>query len=153
MITIAVLSFIGLAILGVPLAFTLAILAGLLNFVPYVGPFFAAIPAVLIAFAPRGDETALNPSLAVSTVILYVIIQSLDGWVFTPFYQKRAVNIPPALIIISQLTFSLLLGPFGLILATPILASVLVLVRTLYIEDLLGNLPQSTPLSTPPPTP
>jgi len=152
MITVAILAFIGLSILGVPLAFTLAILAGLLNFVPYVGPIVAAVPAVLVAFAPRGDETALNPSLAFWTIILYLIIQSLDGWVFTPFYQKRAVNIPPALIIIAQLTFSLLLGPLGLILATPILASILVLIRTVYIEDVLGDRPHIPPVPPAAPT-
>ena len=139
MLTVGLLAFIGLSILGVPMAFTLAILAGLLNFVPYVGPILGAIPAVLIAFAPHGDQTALNPQLAGWTILVYLMIQMLDGWVFTPFYQKRAVNIPPALIILAQVVVSVLLGPIGLILATPILASVLVLVRTIYIEDILGD--------------
>ncbi len=140
MCTVGILVFIGLTILGNPLAFTLAIIAGLLNFVPYVGPLLAAVPAILIAFAPLGNSTQLNPALAGWTLALYLLIQTLDGWVFTPFYQKRAVNIPPALIILAQVIFSLLLGPIGLILATPILASVLVLIRRIYIEDILGDI-------------
>ena len=144
MITVGTLVFIGLSILGVPMAFTLAILACVLNFVPYVGPLLAAAPAILIAFAPHGDQTALNPALAGWTMLLYFVIQMLDGWVFTPFYQKRAVNIPPALIILAQIVISLLLGPIGLILATPILATVLVLVRAIYIEDILGDIPALT---------
>jgi predicted PurR-regulated permease PerM len=154
MASIAILTGIGLAILGVPGAITLGILAGLLNFIPNFGPILAAIPAILVAFAPHGNQTALNPSLAGWVLLLYIVIQLLEGWVITPFFQKRAVELPPALIVISQMLFALMLGPIGLILATPILAAVLVLLRMIYIEDILGDRPPTpTPKEIPVPAP
>lgn len=147
MISIGLLTMLGLTILGVPLAITLGILAGLLNFIPNFGPILAAAPAVLVAFAPHGDQTQLNPALAGYTILLYITIQMLEGWVITPFFQKRAVELPPALIVISQVIFALLLGPIGLVLATPMLAATLVIVRMVYIEDILGDRPVGvTPL-------
>jgi predicted PurR-regulated permease PerM len=139
MVSIGILTFIGLSILGIPMATTLAILAGLLNFIPNFGPILAAAPAVLVAFAPHGSQTDLNPSLALYTIIMYIIIQLLEGWVITPFFQQRAVELPPALIVIAQVLFAMLLGPLGLILATPMLAATLVLLRMVYVEDILGD--------------
>jgi len=145
MVSIGFLTFVGLSILGVPMAVTLGILAGLMNFIPNFGPILAAAPAVFVAFAPHGDQTQLNPALAGWVIVLYVIIQLLEGWVITPFFQQRAVELPPALIIVSQVIFGLLLGPLGLVLATPILATVLVLVRMVYIEDILGDHAPASP--------
>jgi predicted PurR-regulated permease PerM len=139
MISIGLLTFVGLSILHVPMAVTLGIIAGLMNFIPNFGPILAAAPAVLVAFAPHGDQTQLNPALAGWVILLYICIQLLEGWVITPFFQQRAVELPPALIIISQVVFGLLLGPIGLILATPILATIIVLVRMMYMEDVLGD--------------
>jgi predicted PurR-regulated permease PerM len=154
MASIGLLTMIGLAILGVPGAITLGILAGLLNFIPNFGPILAAIPAILVAFAPHGAQTGLNPSLAGWVLLMYIIIQLLEGWVITPFFQKRAVELPPALIVIAQMLFALMLGPIGLILATPILAAVLVLLRMIYIEDILGDKPATpTPKEKSPPQP
>lgn len=141
MASIGLLTFIGLSILGIPMALTLGIIAGLMNFIPNFGPILAAAPAVLIALAPHGDQATLNPMLAVWVICLYIVIQLLEGWVITPFFQQRAVELPPALIIISQVIFGLLLGPLGLVLATPILATLIVLVRLLYVEDILGDKP------------
>jgi predicted PurR-regulated permease PerM len=139
MFTVAMLTFIGLSILGVPMAVTLAILAGLLNIIPNFGPLIAAAPAVLIAFAPHDGSTVFNPALAGWVILLYVIIQLLEGWVITPFFQQRTVELPPALIVVSQVVFALLLGPIGLLLATPILAATIVLIRMVYVEDMLGD--------------
>ena len=71
--------------------------------------------------------------------MMYICIQLLEGWVITPFFQQRAVELPPALIIISQVIYALLLGPNGMIQATPILAAVLVLLKMEYVEDVLGD--------------
>jgi predicted PurR-regulated permease PerM len=139
MVSIALLTYVGLTILGVPMAITLAMLAGLMNFIPNFGPIIAAAPAVLIAFAPQGDQTMLNPARAGWAIVMYIIIQLLEGWVITPFFQQRAVELPPALIVVSQVVFALLLGPIGLVLATPILAVAMVVVRMVYIEDVLGD--------------
>ncbi|HVX86176.1 MAG TPA: AI-2E family transporter [Phycisphaerae bacterium] len=144
MASIGVLTFIGLSILRIPMTTTLAILAGLLNFIPNFGPILAATPAVLVAFAPHGAQTDLNPSLAGWTILMYVVIQILEGWVITPFFQQRAVELPPALIVIAQVLFALLLGPVGLVLATPMLAATLVIFRMVYVEDILGDRPATT---------
>ncbi|HVS72003.1 MAG TPA: AI-2E family transporter [Phycisphaerae bacterium] len=144
MASIGVLTFIGLSILRIPMTTTLAILAGLLNFIPNFGPILAAAPAVLVAFAPHGAQTDLNPSLAGWTILMYVVIQILEGWVITPFFQQRAVELPPALIVIAQVLFALLLGPVGLVLATPMLAATLVIFRMVYVEDILGDRPATT---------
>ncbi len=153
MVSIGILTFIGLSILGVPMTTTLAILAGLLNFIPNFGPILAAVPAVLVAFAPHAQQTGLNPSLALYTIIMYVVIQMLEGWVITPFFQQRAVELPPALIVIAQVLFAMLLGPLGLILATPMLAATLVLLRMVYVEDILGDREAVAVASSPPAVP
>src|SRR5438045_9660259 len=110
-----------------------------MNFITNFGPIIAAVPAVLVAFAPHEGQATFSFAAAAWVIGLYIIVQLLEGWVITPFFQQRAVELPPALIIISQVVFALLLGPIGLILATPILASVVVLVRMVYVEDVLGD--------------
>jgi predicted PurR-regulated permease PerM len=139
MLCTGLLTFIGLSILGIPMALTLAIIAALLNFIPNVGPWIAAVPAVLVAFAPHAGHPGFNPALAGWTALLYILVQMNDGWVVTPYLQQRTVSLPPALIIIGQVVFALLLGPVGLVLATPILTTVIALIRMIYIEDILGD--------------
>jgi len=130
----ALLTWVGLSLLGVPLALTLGLLAGLLNFVPNVGPVAAAVPAVLLALTQ-------SPEQAVYVLLLYVVLQSVDGYVFTPLVQKRTVALPPALTITAQVLFGVLLGGAGVVLATPLTAAALVLVRTLYVEGVEGDGP------------
>jgi predicted PurR-regulated permease PerM len=139
MVVNAMLIWIGLLILGVPLALTLAILAGLMTFIPNFGPFIAATPAVLLALTANGPK--LDFMQAFYVICLYVLVNVLDGSLITPTIQKRAVAIPPALIIVAQTILLIGFGPFGLIVATPMLAAVLVLVKALYIEDTLGDRP------------
>ncbi len=137
MVVNSILIWIGLLMLGVPLALTLAILAGLMTFVPNFGPFIAATPAVLLALTTSAP--GLNFSLAIYVAVLYVVVNVLDGTLITPTIQRRAVAIPPAMIILAQAVLLIGFGPFGLIFATPMLAAVLVLVKALYVEDMLGD--------------
>jgi predicted PurR-regulated permease PerM len=142
MFTIGVLTFIALTIIGVPMALTLALIAGLANFIPNFGPLIAGTPAVLVALAPdagAGDHGLLNVARAGWVIVAYVIVQFMEGWVITPFFQAKAVELPPALLVLSQVFLALLLGPLGLIFATPIVVASLVLVRMLYVEDVLGD--------------
>lgn len=126
------LTALGLWFLGVPLALPLGIITGFFNFIPNIGPFLAAIPAVLIAFTQ-------SPTQALYTAILFFIIQNLEGFVLSPLVQQKAVELPPVLIIAAQLLLGILFGFIGVLLAVPVVAVVFVLVRMLYIEDLLGN--------------
>ena len=134
MVVNGVLTAIGLWVLGIPLALTLALIAGLLNFVPNIGPIIAAVPAVLIAWT-------VGPMHALYVLCLYVFLQSLDGYVFTPLVQQRTVSLAPALTITAQLLFGVLAGTMGLLFATPITAAAIVLVQKLYLEDVLDEQP------------
>jgi predicted PurR-regulated permease PerM len=132
MTVVGVLTWLGLWLLDVPLAFSLGVLAGLLDFIPNFGPWIAAIPAVLIAFA-QSPETALY------VAILYLVVQHIEGFLLTPLIQQKTVSLPPVLTIAAQLALGILAGPLGLLLATPLLAVTFVLVQMLYVEDTLGD--------------
>ncbi|HEX5885900.1 MAG TPA: AI-2E family transporter [Pyrinomonadaceae bacterium] len=132
MIMNGILTAIGLWILGVPLAFTLGLLAGILNFVPNFGPLIAAIPAVLIAFMK-------SPQHALYVTILYIVLQSVDGYILTPLVDRRSVELPPVLTIAAQVLLGLAFGFVGILLASPLTAVAMILVKMIYVEDLLGD--------------
>ena len=142
MVLNGVLTALGLWLLGTPLALTLGILAGLLNFIPNVGPLIAGIPAVLIAWTQ-------SPTQALYVFLLYLALQNVDGYVLTPLVQQRTVALPPALTILAQLIFGMLAGTLGLLLATPIAAAGVVFVKRLYLEDVLGDRGQQPSPSRP----
>lgn len=126
------LTTLGLWLLGIPMALTLGILAGLLNFVPNIGPIIAGVPAVLIGWS-------LGPMPALYVALLYIALQSADGYIFTPLVQQRTVALAPALTISAQLFFGVLAGAMGVLLATPLTAAAVVMIRMLYLEDVLGD--------------
>jgi predicted PurR-regulated permease PerM len=128
MVLIAVLSFTGLTVIGIPMALALAVIAGILNFIPNFGPIIAMVPAVLLGLV---DST----QTAIIVAALYIVIQTLESNVITPTIQRRMINLPPALLIISQLLMGTLSGALGIILATPMLAIIMVLVEELYTKD------------------
>lgn len=135
MIFIGVLTWIGLWILGVPLSLTLGLIAGLLSFIPNFGPIFSALPAILLAFIE-------SPIKAVYVLILFIVVQIIESNIVTPYIERRTVELPPALTLISQIALGVLIGGLGLVLATPILAVVMVLVQTIYIQNVLGDVPK-----------
>jgi predicted PurR-regulated permease PerM len=126
MVLIGSLTGIGLTLLGIPLALALGVLAGLLNFVPYVGPLMSFLPAALLG-ATRGPVTVLW------VLGLYLVIQGLESYVVTPLIQQQAVALPPALLITAQVLLGVTVGWLGLLLATPITVVVVGLVRELYM--------------------
>ncbi len=132
MLVVGVFTSIGLSLLGVPMALVLGLIAGLLSFIPNFGPLIALIPAVMIALLE-------GPNQALYVVLLYVGIQAVESNIITPLVQKKMVEIPPALIITSQLLLAIFTGTLGLILATPIMVIVMVLVKMLYVHDVLGD--------------
>lgn len=138
MLCVGVVTWAGLALLGIPMALALGILAGLLNFVPYVGPFLSGAVAVLIAFAQ-------SPADALNTLLLFVAIQSLESYVLAPMVQRRAVSIPPALSILAIIALGALFGAYGVLFATPLLLVAMILVRMLYVEDALGDRGTASP--------
>ncbi len=132
MIFIGLLTWIGLWILGVPLSLTLGLIAGLLSFIPNFGPIFSAVPAILLAFIE-------SPISAVYVLILFIIVQIIESNLVTPYIERQTVELPPALTVFAQLSLGVIIGGVGLILATPLLAFIVVLVQTAYIEDVLGD--------------
>lgn len=132
MFVVFVLTAIGLSILGMPLWLVLAIIAGLLNFIPNFGPLIAMIPAILIALMQ-------SPSTALIVAGLYIFIQIVESNFITPLVQQKLISIPPALIISAQLLISPLTGGWGLVLATPIMLIIIILVQELYIKERVQN--------------
>lgn len=132
MVLVAVLIGLGLWLLGVPLPFTLALIAGGLNFVPFFGPVFGAAPAILVAL-DEGTATALW------TGALYLAVQQVEGNFIMPMVQRRATALPPALTVLAITGMGLLFGLPGVFLATPLLLVGIILVRMLWVEDTLGD--------------
>ena len=124
---IAVFTGIGLWIIGMPLILTLALIAGILNFIPNFGPIIALVPAGLLALMQ-------GPDIAIIVVCMYTFIQIIQSAVTQPLIQKMMVNIPPALTIISQVAFGLIAGLWGVLLATPIVAILMTVVNELYVK-------------------
>jgi len=121
---------VGLWWLEVPLAFTLGVLTGVLEFVPYIGPILAAAAPLLISFN-------IDPQLAFYVLLLYVGIQSAENYLLTPLVEQRAVALPPALVIFGTLLLAALAGPLGVVLASPLIAAGMVAVKLLYVEDVV----------------
>lgn len=132
MLVVAILTVIGLWIMGVPLFITLAIIAGLLSFIPNFGPLMAIVPAFLVAYVQQ-------PSLGFWVIGLYVLIQAIESNLITPIIMRRQIQVPLAMTLFSQVLLALLIGGLGLIFATPIIATFMVIIQMLYIEDTLGD--------------
>jgi predicted PurR-regulated permease PerM len=132
MITVGLLAGVSLALLGVPLAFSLGVLAGLLEFIPVVGPILSAIPGVLLAFAK-------GPEMAVYTVVTYTAVQQLESNIIVPLVQRWTIRLPPVVGLLSILVCGFLFGMMGIIFATPMAVVVVAVVKHLYVEDTLEN--------------
>ena len=124
---IAILTGLGLWLLGMPLVLALALVAGLLNFIPNFGPLIALIPAALLGLM-QGPNTALL------IVGLFTLIQIIQSTVTQPLIQKKMVSVPPALLVFGQVAMGVIAGFWGVLLATPLVAIVMALVNRLYVK-------------------
>lgn len=135
MLLIGVLTTVGLAVIGVPAPVALGALAGILTFVPNIGPLVSVIPAALLAL-----------TMSFTTVLwvlgLYAVAQTLESYVVTPLIQRRAASVPPPVLLTAQITLGVPFGALGLLLATPLVAIAIILLRMLYVEDTLGDRPE-----------
>jgi predicted PurR-regulated permease PerM len=132
MTVITFLSGIGLLILGVRLPFANALLAGLLTFIPNLGPTLSVIPPTILALIDA-------PWKAIAVVILYIIIQQIEGTVLTPVVMQKQVSLLPAITILSQIAFAAFFGIFGLFLALTIIVVAMVWFKKVLIEDFLNQ--------------
>ncbi|WP_375463018.1 AI-2E family transporter [uncultured Methylobacterium sp.] len=122
----------GLAFLGIGGALILGLQAGLLAFVPTVGPLVAGV-IILLASLASGVKALLG------ALGVYLVVQCLESYGLTPFIQKRALDIPPATIFAGQLVLGVIFGLWGIALALPLMAVIKVLLEQLYVEDALGE--------------
>jgi predicted PurR-regulated permease PerM len=134
MTCVGVLTGVGLWIAGAPLPLVLGIIAGLLNFIPILGPVIATGPGVLVALTD-------SPQTAAYAALVYFIVQQLEGHAITPLAQRWAVKLPPAYGLVAVLSFALLFGFFGVLFGIPLAVVVMYLVRNLYVEHSLEKRP------------
>ncbi len=113
MVVIAVLSFIGLLILGIPLALSQAMLAGVMTFIPNLGPTLSVLSPMAIALIEAPWKT-------VAVLILYIIIQQVESNILTPIVMAQQVSLLPAITLLSQLFFATFFGFLGLFLSLPL---------------------------------
>ena len=132
MAVLGTLMAVGLWIIGVPLAMLFGILAALLTFIPTFGALVAFIPPALLA-------ASIGPGTLLAVLILWGCAHLLEGYILVPLVQRRAVLLPPALGVASQLILGVLIGPIGLIFALPLAMAVTVIVKMLYVEDDLNH--------------
>ncbi|MGD9614625.1 MAG: AI-2E family transporter [Alphaproteobacteria bacterium] len=131
MTIIGVLVWLGTWIIGLPAPLALGLFAGTVEFIPYLGPWLGAVPAVVLALS-EGGTTVLW------TVLLFVAIQQVESNLIAPLVQQEMVEIPAALLLFAVVAVGLLFGITGLIVAAPLTVVAYVLVTKLYVRDTLG---------------
>lgn len=132
-VVIFILTYVGLLILGVDYALVLALIAGLLEIVPYIGPIISVVPAAFFAFIQ-------NPPLALAVVILYLIIQQIENHLLVPMVMSKSVGLNPILVILGILVGGSLGGLIGAIIAVPLLSGIQVFIYDLINSDEVGEL-------------
>jgi predicted PurR-regulated permease PerM len=138
MVIIGVITGLAMWALGMPSPLALGAIAGVLEFVPIVGPILAAIPALLLALA-------VSPEMVLWVALAYLVIQQVEGNVITPLLAQKVVDIPPALMLFALVGFTTLFGLLGGLLAAPMMVVLFVGVRELYVHRLLEGRPVEVP--------
>ncbi|QAY77971.1 AI-2E family transporter [Sphingosinicella sp. BN140058] len=146
MVFVGIATGLGLWLVGVPAAWAIGLVAGMAEFVPYLGIFVAVIPATVLGFG-QGIDTGLW------TVAVLVGVQQIQGNLVMPLLQNRMVDLPPAITIFGIIAAGILFGVAGVLLATPLTIVVLVLVRRLYLGEDKQEVLASGDAPSPPPPP
>ena len=129
---------IALWIIGMPLAGVLGTLTGLLSFVPNFGPLVALLPILAVAIIRTPDKIVL-------TVVVFYILQFIQNQIVAPLLMGQEIDLPPAVILLSQIIAGILFGFLGLLLSVPLTAILMVLVKEIYIKDVLGDVDGAPP--------
>ena len=132
MVVIGALSMMAVWMIGVPSPVALGLIAGIGEFIPYVGPLLAAIPALLVALTK-------SPEATLWTAVAYLIIHQIEGNVVAPLIQRRMVSIPPAVMLLGIVAITYLFGAVAIIFAAPIVVIIFAGVNLLYVRDTLGE--------------
>lgn len=132
MLVIGVLSTLAVWFIGLPSPLALGVIAGVAEFIPFLGPIIASIPAILVA-TTNGYDTAMW------TIAAYLIIHQLESEVLGPVIQRRMVYVPPALMMLGIVTITTAFGPAAFIFAAPMVVIVFVVANKLYLRETLGE--------------
>lgn len=135
MVAVGVMSSLGLWLLGIDAPVALGLTGAILTFIPNLGSVMATLPAMLIAFLQE-------PIKALVVAVMIWAVHFIEGTFITPYVQDEAVDVPPVVSIFSTIVFAVLLGPVGVLLVGPFTVVLLVLVRELYVRDVLGGQPR-----------
>lgn len=130
MIAVGITTWLGLWALGVPLPGTNGLIAGLLVFIPNIGPVLATVPPLLLGLL-------VSPMHFFYVGTLTLLIAIADGYMLTPWIQEKAVSIPPAVVLIAQIVAGALWGTLGVVFSTPLIACIVIIIRKLYVEETL----------------
>ena len=132
MVVIGSVTTVAMLLLGVKAAFALGFIAGLLEFIPTVGPILAAVPAIAMGFVD-------GPEKAVVVIVAYWGIQFLENNLLIPWLMRGGMDLPPALTLVAQGLMTLVFGFLGLMVAVPLTAAILVPIKMLYVRDVVGD--------------
>jgi predicted PurR-regulated permease PerM len=132
MVVIGSVTTIAMLLLNVKAAFALGFIAGLLEFIPTVGPILSAVPAIAMGFVD-------GPEKALVVVVAYWAIQFLENNLLIPALMRGGMDIPPALTLVAQALMTLVFGFLGLMVAVPLTAAILVPIKMLYVRDVVGD--------------
>jgi predicted PurR-regulated permease PerM len=132
MTTMGVLVGLGLWIAGVPSSAALGLLAGLSEFVPYIGPTAAMLPAL-------GLAATVSTHSIIGTLITYAAVRLIQSNFITPFVQHRVIDIPPAVTLFSIISIGIVFGLYALFFSAAMLVVIFTLVRTLYLREMVGE--------------
>jgi predicted PurR-regulated permease PerM len=132
MVMIGALSMLAVWLIGLPSPLALGLIAGIAEFIPYVGPIISAIPAILVAATQSLDAV-------IWTVVAYTLIHQAEGHLVMPFIQRHMVFIPPAVILLGIVAIGALFGAQAIPLASPLAVLIFVLIKKLYVRDTLGE--------------
>jgi predicted PurR-regulated permease PerM len=130
MLVIGLLTTCAVWLIGVPSPLALGLIAGIGEFIPYLGPLLAGIPAVLVALS-KSPETALW------TLLAYLVIHQIEGNMVAPLIQRRMVAIPPAVMLLGIVAITYLFGAIAIIFAAPIAVVIFATVNLIYVRDTL----------------
>lgn len=136
MLVIGIFTFVALLILQLPYTLPLAIIAGILEIVPTVGPIISAIPAVLVGLT-------VSPFMGLMVILVYIVVQQIENHLVVPFVMKKVVGLPPVVTIITLLIGAKLAGFGGAILAVPVVVTIETLISEYFKLSTEAHKPDS----------
>ena len=132
MLLVGLMTALATWLIGLPSPMSLGAIAGVFEFIPYVGPVLGSIPGVLVAITQ-------SPKAVMWTIGAYVLIQQVEGHLIAPLISREMVYIPPLVLILGIVAITTLFGLHAAIFAAPIAVIIFVAVKKLYVRDSLGD--------------